>query len=326
MKRWLISLFIVLGILYAAWMLLKNNFHEVIPGELYRSAQLSTGKLEEVIQEHGIRTLVSLRRPRPDKSWYKNEIAISESLGITRYDIAFDFTFSPRIDHLMELRDLLEEAPKPLLVYCRGGADRTGLASLMAKLLDGSSSLEDAREQISLEFYAVREDTMGVPIFNEYTAWLQSNGYPHSKDHFNHWLENEYTDLSGNIHFLVDPIREQLWQRPWGLIEEGHVFDVDRKGSDILELSGWAFDSRNTSLLDSVEVYLGELRFDESWYGIYQPWLIKDFGKEEYLDAGWMASHPLDQFDDGCYDLRLKFNRQDGSSWTSPPSARICIA
>jgi undecaprenyl-diphosphatase len=325
MKRWQIILLIIFGVLFAARTLTKNNFHEVIPGEIYRSAQLSAGSLENLAGKHGIETVISLRRPKPDQSWYTKEKATAESLGIQHHDIGMDLTFSPRIDHLLELRDLLEDAPRPLLVHCRAGADRTGLAAVMTKLLDGSSSLEEARAQVALKYHAIRDDSMGIPFFNAYTGWLEENALDHSSSQFNRWLENDYVDLSGNIHFLVDQYDGQVWERPWGLMGEGFEFRIDRADQDLLELSGWAFDTRNTTLLKAVEVTLGDVRFENNWYGIYQPWLLKDFHKEEYLDSGWLASHPLSDFENGCYDLQLKFIRKDGSSWESPPTGRYCI-
>ena len=325
MKRWQIILILIVAVLFTGRMLTRNNFHEVIPDEVYRSAQLSPGTLESVVRKYDIQTVVSLRRPKPEESWFVKEKAAAAELGIAHHDIDMDLTFSPRIDQLMDLRDLLESAPKPLLVHCRAGADRTGLAAIMSKLLDGESSLEEAREQVSWKFHAVREDSMGVPFFDEYVAWLGSEGKPHSIEEFNFWLENDYVDLSGNVHFLVDQIRGQLWERPWGLIEEGFEFEVKREDSDQLELSGWAFDTRNQMLLDNVQVSLGDTLFVNNWYGIYQPWLTDHFDNEEYLDSGWMASHPIRNFSDGCHDLTLTFNRLDGSSWTSPPAARICI-
>ncbi len=325
MKRWQIILITVFVILVAARLLTRNNFHEVIPGEIYRSAQLSAGKLESIVEQHGIKTVVSLRRPKPNKRWYKNEKAMAESLGIEHHDITMDLTFSPRIDHLLELRDLLENAPKPLLVHCRAGADRTGLAAIMAKLLDGTSSLAEARAQVSWKFYAVRDSSMGIPFIEAYAAWLESSDLSHSKEQFNYWLENEYVDLSGNIHFLVHQIRGQIWERPWGLIGEGHTFELKLSDSDVLELTGWAFDTRHKSLIESVAVSLGDVIFAETWYGIYQKELLVDFGVEEYLDSGWIASHPLDQFADGCHELKLTFTRLDGTIWTAPPAGRICI-
>ena len=325
MKYWRIILAALLVVLFTFWALNRDNFHEVTAGEVYRSAQLDVAALEEVVGKHGIRTVISLRRPKPDESWYVDEKTAAKALGIAHHDIPLDFTFSPRIDHLLELRDLLDNAPRPLLIHCRAGADRTGLAAVMAKLLDESSSLEEARKQASWRFHVFHHDSMGLPLIDEYTAWLENTGQRHSKHNFNHWLENEYVDLSGNVHFLVNKIHGQLWERPWGLIDEGYEFQVRRSELDYLELSGWAFDTRNISLLKGLDVYLGGVRFENSRYGINQPWLIKAFGKEQYLDSGWTANHPLDQFEDGCQDLELKFTRRDGSTWTSPPAARICI-
>ena len=199
MKRWHIILIIVFGGLFTARILTKDNFHAVIPGEIYRSAQLSAGKLKKVVAEHGIRTVISLRRPRSDQGWYGKEKTMAESLGIAHHDIAMDLTFSPRIDHLIELRDLIETAPRPLLVHCRAGADRTGLAGIMAKLLDGSSSLAEARAQVSWKFYVSRDSSMGIPFFDGYSAWLNAAGQDHSTDKFNEWLENEYMSTFGRV-------------------------------------------------------------------------------------------------------------------------------
>lgn len=329
MKRWLLILIaafaVIAAALYAAWYLARNHVYEAIPGKLYRSAQLSPAKLQDVVADHGIRTVISLRRPRPGERWYKNEIATTAELGVAHHDIALDATFSPRIDHLLQLRDLLQSAPRPILAKSRSGADRTGLAAMMATLLDGHSSLEQARDQVTWKYFAF-SDNMDLPILAEYSAWLESGGLGHSSEQFNYWLENEYLDLSGNVHFLIDPIRGQLWQRPWGLIEEGFEFEVRRDDGPILELSGWAFDTRNESLLQGLELRLGGVVFQETWYGIHLPWLVDDFGKQAYLDSGWSASHPLEAFEDGCFELVLRFTRADGSSWTSPPAARICIS
>jgi hypothetical protein len=234
-------------------------------------------------------------------------------------------TFGPRIDQLIELRDLIESTPRPLLIHCKAGADRTGLASVMTKLLDGSSTLAQARAQVSWKYHAIRSNSMGIPFFNQYEGWLNSRQKPHSRDNFNFWLENEYVDLSGNIHFLIDPIGQQVWERPWGKFAEGREFEISREDNERLDLSGWAFDTQNTTMLKSVEPTLGKVRFTDTTYGIAQPWLKEFFSVEDYLVSGWTASHPMKQFANGCHELSLKFTRLDGSIWVSPPSARICI-
>ncbi len=325
MKRRSIIPVIVLLALAAVYFVERENFHEVTADEIYRSAQLSAARLKGLVDEHHIKTVISLRIPDPGESWYDDEIAISKSLGITHIDVPFDFNFEPRIDLLIELRDLIETAPRPILLHCKAGVDRTGLASVMVKLMDETSSLEEARAQVSWRYHALSDDSEGIPFFNAYASWLEENNKTHSKDNFMTWLEKHYAGRSGNIHYLVDAIEGQLWMRPWGQIEEGREFLVDRKETEFLELSGWAFDTRNVSLLDSVEAYLGGVRFAQTSYGIMQPWLIDDFGKQEYLASGWTASHPLQELQDGCHELVLKFNRLNGSSWTSPPTARICV-
>jgi protein tyrosine/serine phosphatase len=49
--------------------LFGENFHAVVPGELYRSAQLSGSRLERHIQAEGIRTVINLRGPNPGSAW-----------------------------------------------------------------------------------------------------------------------------------------------------------------------------------------------------------------------------------------------------------------
>ena len=322
MKRWPIILLIIAGGLGAAWLLNRAEMHTVIAGEVYASAQLPAAALEAAITEHGIRSLISLRRARPDRGWHQDEQQLAERLGLGYQNIDLDLEFAPRIDQLLALRNALREAPRPLLLLGRRGADRSELGAVMALLLDGATRPEEIRTQW---VRADDEEALGGPLLDAYNAWLAGNGTAHTPQAFNAWLDDEYLDLSGNIHFLVDAIRGQTWWRPWGLIEDGFEFEVRRDEGSHLQLSGWAFDTRHESLLAGVEVHLGGVVFEENWYGIHQPWLIDDFGKEAWLDSGWSASHPLQDFADGCHELTLNFTRLDGSRWTSPPAARICI-
>lgn len=326
MKTWQSIVVTIIASILLLWLVVRENFHAITEGELYRSAQLSAARLAEVVAEKDIQTVISLRRPQPDKSWWTEEKATALELGIGHHDIGMDLTFSPRIDDLRKLRDLIQTAPRPILMHCEKGADRTGLAAIMAKLLDGHTSLDEARQQVSLKYHVVRDNSIGIPFFDAYTSWLEQSGRGHTSENFNHWLDEEYVDLSGNIHFLVDPIRGQTWWRPWGLSEEGFEFEVHRSDGPVLELSGWAFDTRREDLLAGVEVFLGDQPFGEARYGIHQPWLSKDFDNPRYLYSGWAASDELAGFADGCHDLHLRFTRLDGSQWTTPPSGRICIS
>src|SRR5262245_10397582 len=78
---------IVLGV-YAADLLWRHNFHVVIPGELYRSGQLTTDELSSAVRQHHIRSVLNLRGPNPGKSWYAGELKVCDALGIEHADLS----------------------------------------------------------------------------------------------------------------------------------------------------------------------------------------------------------------------------------------------
>ena len=57
--------------IYLAVLHWDGNFHTVIPGELYRSAQLSPTQIETYVRENGIRSIVNLRRWAKDPPIFK---------------------------------------------------------------------------------------------------------------------------------------------------------------------------------------------------------------------------------------------------------------
>lgn len=112
-------------------MTLFDNFHEVIPGEFYRSAQPSTADLEQYVRDHHIRTVINLRGPSERQGWYKDELAASQRLGVRHLDFRMSAERELSDAEANELIATMRDAPKPLLIHCRSGADRTGLASAL---------------------------------------------------------------------------------------------------------------------------------------------------------------------------------------------------
>ncbi len=325
MKRHLFIFVLLFALFFAINALLKRqNFHEVVPGEVFRSAQLSGSELKRKTLRHDLRSIINLRQPRSGEDWYQEEMAAVSDLGITHHTIGM-FQGSPRIDQIMELHDLIKTVERPFLVHCRAGADRTGLASVMTLLLEGESDLDLVQQQVTWKYGAVRDDSMGKVFLAEYRGWLAGRNVRHTPETLHEWLQTDYVDPTGNIHFLVHPIDGQAWLKPLGGYGEGVEFKVSRKGRDTFEMDGWAFDTGHISLLAGLRVFLGGVEFAEVEYGIHSPWLMDDFGKDEWLDSGWAASHAMDEFADGCHDLEFIFERLDGSHWQSPPAGRICI-
>jgi protein tyrosine/serine phosphatase len=178
-----------------------DNFHEVIPGELYRSGQLSAAHLQARARANGIRTVINLRGSNPAEGWYLEEMSASQAGGLVHIDLPIDSLF-PTNDELRDLVRALDDCPKPVLVHCQSGIDRTGIASALASLLlDDSSSAERALDQLTWRFGCLpgrksRENKRDFLL--AYDSWLRVKGVTHSRQHFRAWLQQvvQVGDLS----------------------------------------------------------------------------------------------------------------------------------
>jgi protein tyrosine phosphatase (PTP) superfamily phosphohydrolase (DUF442 family) len=326
MKRWHLIPIVLFLLVVAAWALVhRPNFHEILPGEAYRSAQLSGSMLKRKVRDNDIRTVINLRKPRPGEGWYDEEMAAVAELGIGHHTVPM-FQDSFRVDQVLALHELLQAVERPFLVHCQAGADRTGLAAVLTVLLEDGTGPVQAREQLAWKYGSIHDHSMGRFFLDQYEEWLSTNGAQHDPDVLAGFLRTDFTDPTGNIHFLVHPINGEPWLKPLGGYDEGVEFGVSRAEGPRLALDGWAFDARNIAPLAGLRVFLGGEEFDEVDYGLYLPWLLTDFGRDEWLETGWNASLPLNRLADGCHDLTFTFTRLDGSTWKSPPAGRICIS
>ncbi len=131
---------------------LDGNIHVVEPGQLVRSAQLSKSGFARVIRKDGIKSIVNLRGAHPGAGWYDNEVAVSDSLGVTHYDygISAEHVVTPKqIDDILHL---LRTAPKPVLIHCQGGADRSGLVAALYEAEIAGKNADVADQQLSLRY------------------------------------------------------------------------------------------------------------------------------------------------------------------------------
>ncbi len=134
-----------------------RNFRVVVPGELYRCGQPSPAQLAELIREHGLRTVVSLRGRRDSDhadAWEDEERAVCDANGAAFVSIPFNHKTPPTAEQVREFLELMRDARRrPALVHCRIGQQRTGLFCALYRVLIQRVPPEDAlREMDELGF------------------------------------------------------------------------------------------------------------------------------------------------------------------------------
>ncbi|HUH49280.1 MAG TPA: dual specificity protein phosphatase family protein [Mycoplana sp.] len=161
----------LIGVVVSAFLIglqFAGNFHEVIPGELYRAAQPSTVQVERYVRKYGIRTIVNLRGPSTAQ-WYVNEVATGGRLGVKHLDFGMSSSKPFTLARTKELVARLRDAPKPILIHCRSGADRTGLVSLIYLQQIAGVDEETAEKQLSIRF-----GHLGIPLLSSAFAMDES--------------------------------------------------------------------------------------------------------------------------------------------------------
>ncbi|MFM9996185.1 MAG: tyrosine-protein phosphatase [Phycisphaerales bacterium] len=120
-----------------------DNWASIVAHEAYRSGQLSGPELRRLIDDVGLKSVVNLRGANPT-SWYRSETAACRAAGVRHYDVAMSARELPEPEVALGLLSILREAPRPLLVHCRNGADRAGLAAAIYLIQDEGLGVEEA--------------------------------------------------------------------------------------------------------------------------------------------------------------------------------------
>jgi protein tyrosine/serine phosphatase len=137
---------------WAGYLAMTGNIHTVIPGRLYRSAELSRGGFEQVIIHFHIRTVINLRGADPGERWYQNELAAALAVGARHVDLRLSATHLPSPAKLQEIKTVLEHAEPPILVHCQGGADRSGLVAALYEFWIAHYTAAEAGAQLSFNY------------------------------------------------------------------------------------------------------------------------------------------------------------------------------
>jgi protein tyrosine/serine phosphatase len=179
------------------------NFHWVVPGDAARAAQAWAGGLGRFLANRGIRAIINLRGRNDDLNWWKNETAAAARGGIAHLDAMLDSRKLPTRDMLVRLIDCFDAAPRPFMLKCSGGQDRTSFAAGLYLIHRGGwEAMAEAKAQFArfpylhypkrhqhwlkpfLDFAA--QDAKGAPLASwiaqsydpaKATAWLDTHGF-----------------------------------------------------------------------------------------------------------------------------------------------------
>jgi predicted protein tyrosine phosphatase len=184
---------VLLGAAYLWHFHVRGNFAVVRAGSLYRSGQLRSNTLRDVIGRYGVRTVLNLRGAHPEAEWYQRQTDAIRVCGIEQIDIAISEDRLPWPAELRALVAAFDRESRPMLVHCWRGADRSGLACAVAQLLAGEAP-DVARRQLSLRYGHLPWGRFAKPddLLSLYDAWLASRRNGHTPDRFREWAAREY--------------------------------------------------------------------------------------------------------------------------------------
>jgi protein tyrosine phosphatase (PTP) superfamily phosphohydrolase (DUF442 family) len=166
---------------WAIGLQMVGNVHVVEEGVLYRSAQLNEGKLAEVIATYGIKSVINLRGDNRGSGWYDNELEVTAARGASHFDVRMTALRDTDDATVTQLIETMRTAPRPMLIHCESGSDRTGLAAALYERFLKEKPAEVAAGQISFR-YGHFPWLGNRTVAMDRTYWrLSSEGLPKSK-------------------------------------------------------------------------------------------------------------------------------------------------
>lgn len=130
----------------------KGNIHTIVAGQAYRSNQPDPLRIAQLQTLYGIKTIINLRGAEPGSKWYDDEVAATKVLGIhlTNYEMSSSRQLTA--EQMRALIALMKNAEKPILIHCKAGSDRTGLAAALYIAAVSKGGERKAESQMSIAY------------------------------------------------------------------------------------------------------------------------------------------------------------------------------
>lgn len=180
------------GILRTFW----HNVEEIGPG-VFRSNQPDFKRLKAFKDAGGI-TVLTLRGSAP-LPYSAIEEAQCRELDLDFRVVHMKAHCAPPAQKILDLIDAFETFERPMLVHCKSGADRTGLASAVYKLHFDGWSVAEARKQLSFRYMHLRGSKAGVQ--GHMLDWYERRLTEKGPIPFRDWVTNEYDPAAVQASF-----------------------------------------------------------------------------------------------------------------------------
>lgn len=136
----------------------------------------------------GYRTVVNLRGPGGGGAYALEREACAQA-GLRLLDVGASARRLPGAGEIMALDRLFASAEKPMVMHCKSGADRAGLAAALYVVLAMDGSAEAAQRQLGLKFLHVKSSSTGIldEVLKSYAAFNKVESIP-----FRDWVAKHY--------------------------------------------------------------------------------------------------------------------------------------
>jgi protein tyrosine phosphatase (PTP) superfamily phosphohydrolase (DUF442 family) len=307
--------------------LLDDNFHAVIDGRIYRSAQPSPLTLEKYIQKNKIKTIINLRGRQEGKKWYQEERAVAESYGVKLVDIEFSAFKLPQIAKLDTAVNILQNAERPIFIHCSGGAHRAGLISALALAIEQDLPVSRLKKQFSWRYFALPYPrSTGDLLFAKYEEWLTRVDKTHSRENLLSWIKNDYVDHKGNLEYYIDTVEKVIFKESFtGIYQKATI----RLNSGGISIVGWAYHARSKLPVKNLYVIIDGRTTAKAEYNQVRPDVAKHFDLadkyHEYIKLGWEAKFSTEDLSPGCHNISLKFVNPESEHLNVNTNYEFCI-
>jgi tyrosine-protein phosphatase SIW14 len=160
----------------------SRRLREVVPGQVYRSGQLTAEGFTDTVQQLGLRTIINLQDDFPDpdiRASFWNSRTIKESdlcrkLGVRYVLIEPDLVSKYQVPEkrpraIEEFLRLMDDASNyPVLIHCKAGLHRTGVLTAVYRMEYQHWSQMEAYEELRAHGFGDRFCTSANDYIKQY--------------------------------------------------------------------------------------------------------------------------------------------------------------